>query len=127
MWMKKYREYKYDEDFWFMMAGMERKFEKELPINFFTIMFFPRKNFKLMIQNNYNDEYEPDNVFFMNIKGKIHGNTKNIKNEDIEFFRQFIKENKTLLIDYWKGKGNVDSGDIYEQMLNFISKNRGNK
>lgn len=125
MWMKKYREHKFDEDFWFFMEFMERKFEKQLPINFFIVMFYPRKNCRIMIQNNYNEKLDTDNVFFMNMKGKIYGDTKDIKEEDIEFFRKFVKENKQLLLQYWKGK--LGSIEIYHCMLDFISRNRGNK
>lgn len=114
--MTKFKKLLYtDENVYFGMTDFlksENKY-KFLPLNFYVILGYK----KIRIQNNYDiNEINLKDTFSIDVNTlHVHGNSKNIRNEDIEYFVNMINKNKNLLMKYIKGY--IDSQDLWENIV----------
>ena len=91
-----------NEEMLLEMANILRKRHKEMPCNIFISAKNNSKHGpRIKIQNNYSTNLQQENMFSMSIPDlKITGNTDKLKEEDIEYYRKFIKRNEEIIATY---------------------------
>ena len=56
---------------------------------------------RIKVSNEYGNKYNDDNSFVITTKGKTIGETKKIKQRDINKVLKFVELNSQLIIDYY--------------------------
>ncbi len=103
------------EDDWFRMDFIRKK-DSNLPMTIYPSVWLDgRKNNPILrVQGDYTDSLDTKTIFSITIEDepKVNGYSGNIKEKDIKTIKEFIVENKELLLDYWYIKSNLDSSSI---------------
>lgn len=114
-----FKDYLYEKDSELLleMANILRKRHHEMPCNIFISGKNNSKHGpRIKIQNNHSLNLQSNNMFIMSIPDlKITGNTGKLKEEDINYYRKFIRRNESVLMDYWNGVKEIE--DVLEELI----------
>ena len=78
---------------------------KNIPMRFFFCEKLGNCAPRILIQNNYSKKIQLENMFSMTVPDcKIIGYTYDLAEEDIDYFRRFVKANCKTILDYWNRK-----------------------
>ena len=106
-----------NEEMLLEIANILKKRHKEMPCNIFiSVKNNSKHEPRIKIQNNYSINLQQESMFSMSIPDlKITGNTDKLKEEDIEYYRKFIKRNEKVLLDYWNNIKQIE--DVLEELV----------
>lgn len=78
---------------------------KNIPMRFLFCEKLGNCSPRILIQNNYSKKRQLENMFSMTVPDcKIIGYTYDLAEEDIDYFRRFVKSNCKTILDYWNKK-----------------------
>ena len=106
-WADKVRELDGDSELLFEMANFMKKRHRELPSNIWVSVRNANHGPRIKIQRNKGDNMQAENTFSMTISDspEVIGDIGNdLNSKDIEYFKNFVKTNKDILLSYWNGK-----------------------
>lgn len=114
-----FKDYLYEKDSELLleMANILHERHSEMPCNIFISAKNDSKHGpRIKIQNNYSPKLQSNNMFSMSISDlKITGNTGELKERDIKYYRDFIERNKKVLMDYWNNVKQIE--DVLEELI----------